>query len=58
MTRNPRRLSLRRETVRRLGSGELEQVAGGYVVCCTYERSGCRAPQNSGQCTHTGPGDC
>lgn len=37
-----RRLSLRRETLRRLAAGDLGRVAGGKVgVRCTYEQTGC-----------------
>lgn len=42
MNRTRRRLTIKRETVRRLASGELQQVAGGLITVCTYERSGCR----------------
>jgi hypothetical protein len=48
MKRTGRRLVIKRETLRRLVSGELERVAGGYVVCCTYERSGCRQQPTNG----------
>jgi hypothetical protein len=42
MTRRaPRRLTVRRETLRRLASGDLAQAAGGFIARCTYERSGC-----------------
>ena len=40
--RTPRRLAIRRETLRRLASGDLARVAGGLLnQRCTYERSGC-----------------
>ena len=40
--RTSRRLRLQRETLRRLASGDLAQVAGGYFAArCTYEKSGC-----------------
>lgn len=49
MTKGSRkRLALRRETIRRLASGELAQVAGGRITICTYERSGCRDPETRG----------
>ncbi|HEU5056616.1 MAG TPA: hypothetical protein VFU21_08815 [Kofleriaceae bacterium] len=42
-------MAIKRETLRRLASGELAQIAGGGITCCTYERSGCRQ-QPSGEC--------
>ena len=39
--RTPRRLQLRRETLRRLADGDLAGVAGGLIQRCTYEKSGC-----------------
>jgi len=36
-----RRLAIKRETLRRLASGELEQVAGGRATVCTNNFSGC-----------------
>ncbi|HXT19790.1 MAG TPA: hypothetical protein VN923_03485, partial [Thermoanaerobaculia bacterium] len=43
--RTPRRLQLRRETLRRLADGDLARAAGGligiFIQRCTYEKSGC-----------------
>ena len=36
-----RRLAIKRETLRRLAAGELDQVAGGLLRFCTYHVSGC-----------------
>lgn len=49
MKRTGRRLAIKRETLRRLVSGELDRVAGGLLTICTYERSGCRG-EPSGEC--------
>ena len=64
-----RRLSIKRETVRRLTGEQLGQVAGGKNgVRCTYELSGCAVPETGNcptfhcgtlQCpTGTGPDTC
>jgi len=44
-----RRLSIKRETLRRLIANDLAQVAGGRGTCCTYALSGC-AGVPSGVC--------
>jgi len=41
------KLALKRETLRRLGAGELGGVAGGALARCTYEKSGCHAQDPS-----------
>ena len=42
MTKRPsKRLTLQRQTLRRLAGGDLARVAGGLIARCTYERSGC-----------------
>ena len=61
-----RRLSIDRETIRRLTGDQLEQVAGGALkVRCTYEVSGCAPPEThpcptfvceTGQCGTGGNG--
>jgi len=48
--RNPRRLSIKRETLRRLADGDLGRVAGGLIARCTYERSGCYGQDNTFTC--------
>ena len=52
-TRN-RKLTIKRETLRRLASGDLAQAAGGVAGRCTYERSGCAGEPTGGCAT----GDC
>ena len=49
-----RRLSIKRETLRRLIANELAQVAGGRGTCCTYAHSGCAGgPDTTSQCAPT-----
>jgi len=48
--RTARRLTLQRETLRRLASGDLAHVAGGWIARCTYERSGCFGMPNTDDC--------
>ena len=58
MTRRaPRRLNLKRETLRRLASADMARVAGGLVARCTYERSGCYGGDGTSHCTSYGCGD-
>ena len=46
-----RRLSIKRETLRRLVASDLAQVAGGRGTCCTYGHSGCAGgPDTTNQC--------
>ena len=55
MTRRaPRRLDLKRETLRRLASADMAHVAGGLVARCTYERSGCYGDDGTAHCTTYG----
>jgi len=54
--RTPRRLAIRRETLRRLASGDLARVAGGLLnQRCTYEKSGCYGQDVTNTCVS---GDC
>lgn len=48
-----RKLTLKRETLRRLRADDLARVAGGYLTCCTYGYSGCRGPE-TGECPRDG----
>jgi hypothetical protein len=43
-----RRLTLKRETLRRLGAGELQRVAGGRIGFCTYNASTCQGGPTGG----------
>lgn len=43
-----RRLAIKRETLRRLGAGDLGHVAGGRATCCTYNASGCQGGPTGG----------
>ncbi len=55
--RTPRRLAIRRETLRRIASDDLTGVAGGLLnQRCTYERSGCYGQDVSVGCLISG--DC
>jgi len=57
MTRRaPRRLNLKRETLRRLASADMARVAGGLIQRCTYERSGCYGDDGTNHCTSYGCG--
>jgi len=52
-----RRLAINRETLRRLGAGELAHVAGGRLTGCTYKLSGCQGVPQTNQCAPPGNGD-
>ncbi len=49
-----RRLAINRETLRRLGAGELAQVAGGRLTGCTYKISGCQGCPQTTDCPSQG----
>ncbi len=52
--RPTKRLALQRETLRRLASGELARVAGGWIARCSYERSGCYGMPDTDNCCPEG----
>ena len=51
MKRNGRaKLTIRRETLRKLAAGDLAQAAGGRNNFCTYRLSGCQGHPETDNC--------
>jgi len=45
-----RKLSIKRETLRRLVADQLAKVAGGRATCCTYDHTGCAGGPETDNC--------